>query len=115
MEFSKENLRTVLANERTFAAWIRTGLAFLAAGIAGAQFYQNQWFHPLILWVATVLVIFSGLCFIFSSVHFFKLETRLLTKAQKGVPHIFLFILSFFLVLISLFTIFILWNSTRGL
>jgi putative membrane protein len=34
--------RTHLANERTFLAWLRTGIAFISHGLAVAQFLQHQ-------------------------------------------------------------------------
>jgi putative membrane protein len=34
--------RTHLANERTFLAWLRTGLSLVALGLATAQFLERQ-------------------------------------------------------------------------
>ncbi len=34
--------RTHLANERTFLAWLRTGLSVLALGLGAAQFLEND-------------------------------------------------------------------------
>ena len=34
--------RTHLANERTFLAWLRTGIALISLGLAVAQFLQHQ-------------------------------------------------------------------------
>jgi len=34
--------RTHLANERTFLAWLRTGIALIGLGLAAAQFLERQ-------------------------------------------------------------------------
>ena len=34
--------RTHLANERTFLAWLRTGLALIVLGIGAAQFVSHE-------------------------------------------------------------------------
>jgi putative membrane protein len=34
--------RTHLANERTFLAWLRTGIAFIGLGLAAAQFLARE-------------------------------------------------------------------------
>ncbi|MFB0833667.1 YidH family protein [Arthrobacter halodurans] len=52
--------RFTLANERTFLAWIRTSLAFLAGGIALEAFAAHAFPAPLRTWLA-VLVICVGL------------------------------------------------------
>jgi putative membrane protein len=39
--------RFTLANERTFLAWIRTSLAFLAGGIAMEAFADELFTHPI--------------------------------------------------------------------
>jgi putative membrane protein len=51
--------RTHLANERTFLAWLRTGIAFIGLGLAAAQFLERQVAPglPLIRSMATILVV----------------------------------------------------------
>jgi putative membrane protein len=51
--------RTHLANERTFLAWFRTGIALIALGIAAAQFLSREAVPgvPVVPMLATVLVL----------------------------------------------------------
>jgi len=56
--------RTVLANERTYAAWIRTGLAALAAGLGIAKFMTGLMPLWSILIIAAVLIGFSSVAFL---------------------------------------------------
>jgi putative membrane protein len=56
--------RTVYAAERTYAAWIRTGLGALASGIGVRTLLDKLVPAPLILFGATVLVLFSVFCFV---------------------------------------------------
>lgn len=56
--------RTLLSLERTYAAWVRTGLAALAAGVAAHHFIPPT--VPLVIadLMASLLVLFSGFCFV---------------------------------------------------
>jgi putative membrane protein len=51
--------RTHLANERTFLAWLRTGIALIGLGLASAQFLERQVAPglPLIRSMAITMVI----------------------------------------------------------
>jgi putative membrane protein len=55
--------RTVLAAERTYAAWVRTGLVALVAGVGAKASLGNVLPDWAILFNATLLVLFSGFCF----------------------------------------------------
>ena len=55
--------RTVLAAERTYAAWVRTGLVALAAGVGAKTTLGNVLPEWAILFNATLLVLFSAFCF----------------------------------------------------
>jgi putative membrane protein len=52
--------RFSLANERTFLAWVRTGLALVAGGLAIAQFLPELRVPYLREVLAVVLLIFGG-------------------------------------------------------
>ncbi|MEG8058677.1 DUF202 domain-containing protein [Sphingomonas sp. 22L2VL55-3] len=56
--------RTVMAAERTYAAWVRTGLAAPAAGIGARALLENIVPGWLAGATATVLILFSGFCFV---------------------------------------------------
>ncbi len=51
--------RFTLANERTFLAWIRTSLAFLAGGIAVEAFTAEVFDEPVRTFIAVVLLALS--------------------------------------------------------
>ena len=54
--------RTLLAAERTYAAWVRTALAALAAGIGARALVKDilpAWVGKL---TGTVLIVFAGFC-----------------------------------------------------
>lgn len=55
--------RTVYAAERTYAAWVRTGLAALASGIGAKALLEGVVHEYLIIATGTVLVLFSAFCF----------------------------------------------------
>ena len=53
--------RTHMANERTFLAWFRTGIALLALGIAAAQFLGVNAADPrLVKGLATISIVTGG-------------------------------------------------------
>ena len=56
--------RTLLAAERTYAAWVRTGLAALAAGIGAKALLQDLVHGWLVLTTSIVLIAFAEFCFI---------------------------------------------------
>lgn len=53
-------MRTQLANERTFSAWIRTGLALLVAGFAATRLLHETEPAWLITLVGVALVVLSA-------------------------------------------------------
>jgi putative membrane protein len=55
--------RTVLAAERTYAAWVRTGLVALAAGVGAKTSLGGVLPEWVILFEASLLVLFSAFCF----------------------------------------------------
>jgi putative membrane protein len=55
--------RTLLANERTYAAWVRTGLAALAGGIAFETFVPGTIPGWSVRVIAVILLIFGVACF----------------------------------------------------
>jgi putative membrane protein len=56
--------RTVLAAERTYAAWVRTGLVALVAGVGAKTSLGKVLPEWVILFTATLLVLFSAFCFV---------------------------------------------------
>jgi len=56
--------RTVLANDRTYQAWIRTGLALFASGLGTAKFLKEEMSLWIILVIASALLLLSALAFL---------------------------------------------------
>lgn len=56
--------RTVLAAERTYAAWVRTGFVALVGGVGAKKALGGVIPEWLILFNATLLVLFAGFCFV---------------------------------------------------
>lgn len=55
--------RTILAYERTYTAWIRTGLGSFAAGIGAKSLLDDDLPQWSTLGIATALLLFSAFCF----------------------------------------------------
>ena len=56
--------RTVLANERTYQAWLRTGLASFGAGLGIAKFLKGSMPSPIIIIIAIILILLSAVAFL---------------------------------------------------
>lgn len=78
--------RTVLANERTFQAWIRTGLAALVSGLGVAKFLQGSMSLPVLLIVVSILILFSTLAFLLSAWRYSHLHLRIVHLDIDATP-----------------------------
>lgn len=80
--------RFTLANERTFLAWIRTSLAFLAGGVALEAFRSPN--VPEHLWsTAAVLVLIVGMLIgLGAAVRWLRVERAMRTGRALPVPAI---------------------------
>ena len=56
--------RTVLANDRTYQAWIRTGLTLFASGLGTARFLKEDMSLWILLLITSVLLLLSALAFL---------------------------------------------------
>lgn len=74
--------RFTLANERTFLAWIRTALAFLAAGIAVEAFTAEIFPPPVRTLLALLLLGLAGLTSALAALRWIGVERRL----RRGEP-----------------------------
>lgn len=93
--------RTVLAAERTYAAWVRTGLAALAAGIGARALLDKLVANWLIGTTGTVLILFSGFCFI-AAVWRQASQVSPPKPDTIRIPPMLLIVVNGFLVLVSL-------------
>ncbi len=78
--------RTVLANERTFQAWIRTGLAALVSGLGVAKFLQGTMPQVVLLTVVAILILFSTLAFLLSAWRYSHLHLRIVHLDIDATP-----------------------------
>ena len=72
--------RFSLANERTFLAWIRTGLALMAGGLACAQFLPPLAIAHLREVIATALLALGGLVAVRAVDHWARIERAMRLK-----------------------------------
>ena len=72
--------RFSLANERTFLAWIRTGLALIAGGLACAQFLPPLAIAHLREGIAIVLLVLGGLVALRAVDHWARTERAMRLK-----------------------------------
>jgi putative membrane protein len=77
--------RTLLAAERTYAAWIRTGLAALASGAGAHSLLKDVLSRRLDQGAATVLLLFAVFCF---GAGVWRESRALASWPKADVPHI---------------------------
>lgn len=71
--------RTHLANERTFLAWLRTGLSMIALGLGAAQFLERDLIPglPVVLILSSFLVLCGIAIAIFGGIHHAQSRERI--------------------------------------
>jgi 3-hydroxyacyl-CoA dehydrogenase len=102
--------RTLLAAERTYAAWVRTALAALAGGIGARALVKDI----LPLWVGkltgTVLVVFAGFCLVAAIWR----ELQGIERVGEDIPPIpkaLLVPMNFFLMLVAIAALIGIWSA----
>lgn len=80
--------RFTLANERTFLAWIRTSLAFLAGGLALEAFAIEAFPGPLRKVLAVLLVLLGMLISAGAAVRWVSVESSMRHKKPLPLPAI---------------------------
>jgi putative membrane protein len=78
--------RFTLANERTFLAWIRTSLAFLAGGIAVEAFTAGLFPEPMRTFLAVVLLLLGVLISVGAAVRWARVERSMRRKQPLPLP-----------------------------
>ena len=78
--------RFTLANERTFLAWIRTSLAFLAGGIAVEAFTEDLFPEPMRTIMAVVLLLLGVLISAGAAWRWVGVERSLRRQAPLPLP-----------------------------
>lgn len=107
--------RTVLANERTYAAWIRTGLTSLVAGLGIARFLSGS----MSLWsthtIAAILILYSAVAFFLAAWRYQHLHVGMAHLDVKMIPVAMVKLSSFVLMGCSLIALIGLWYITPSL
>jgi len=76
--------RFSLANERTFLAWIRTGLALVAGGLAAAQFLPSLAIPHLREAIAVALLVLGGAVSVRAVDHWARSERAM--RLKRDLP-----------------------------
>lgn len=107
--------RTALANERTYAAWIRTGLAALVTGLGIARFLVDS--VPLwsIRTIAAILLVFSAVAFFLAAWRYEHLHVGMAHLDVKMIPVGMVKLSSLVLIACSLIALASLWYITPSL
>ncbi len=69
--------RTILANERTYQAWVRTGVSTFAAGLGIEKFLKDDIPMWGLLAIATILLSFSTISFLQAAWRYSHLHVRM--------------------------------------
>lgn len=101
----------LLAGERTYAAWVRTGLAALASGIGARALLKDVVFPWLSTATGTVLILFSAFCFVAAVWREMGTGAPPLRPDIKRLPAALLLGLNGFLMLLSLAALVGIWTA----
>ena len=85
---SEPDPRFTLANERTFLAWIRTSLAFLAGGTALEAFAAEAFPSPVRTWLAVLVIGVGILSAAGAAVRWVRVERSMRTGRPLPIPAI---------------------------
>lgn len=101
--------RTVLANERTYAAWIRTGLAALITGLGIARFMLEA----MPLWsvrvISALFILFSAAAFMIAAWRYENLHVGVAHLDVKTIPIVLVKVLSILLAACSCLALIGMW------
>ncbi len=91
--------RTILANERTYAAWIRTGISSLIAGLAVEKFLLEA----IPLWgihaISITFIVFSGVAFFLAAWRYRHFMVRMEDIDIAMVPLLVMRLISLVLII----------------
>lgn len=106
--------RTVFAAERTYAAWVRTGLVSLASGVGAKKLLGDLLPDWLIVLTGSVLVLFSAFCFaaaVWRHIHPGPPPPR---PDARRIPFVLLVTVNGFLVLVAFAALIGIWFGRTG-
>ncbi|PHS23587.1 MAG: hypothetical protein COA85_09535 [Robiginitomaculum sp.] len=104
--------RTALASERTYASWVRTGLASLAAALGIAKFIDNSVPVWTVRAIASLLILLAALSFLLAAWRYTGLCKKLKNLDITLIPHQIVLLISGFLVVCSGFALLAIWMMT---
>ncbi|HEB73259.1 MAG TPA: DUF202 domain-containing protein [Nitrospirae bacterium] len=78
--------RTVLANERTYQAWIRTGLSLFIAGLGVLKFLRDEMPFWILVVIATLFILFSAIAFLLAAWRYRHFHLRIKRLDIDVVP-----------------------------
>lgn len=105
---------SILANERTYAAWIRTGLTALVTTL-GFIGFMSSLLAPIPFAIVTFLLGgCSAACFIMGAWRYHHVGIRMVTIKFAGAPIWLLTLLSAILVLVTATTLFAILQITHA-
>ncbi|NOX72150.1 MAG: DUF202 domain-containing protein [Alphaproteobacteria bacterium] len=78
--------RTVLANERTYQAWLRTGLSALVTGLGIARFLKDEMPVWMLLTIATIMISLSAVAFLQAAWRYNHLHVRMAHLDLDATP-----------------------------
>ena len=89
---------SVLANERTYAAWVRTGLSAMATGLGAAAFLGGVISDRLIHSLSCILLLLSATCFFLAAWRYRHVGVRMVSTHVAGAPVTLMCMISAFLI-----------------
>ena len=105
---------SVLAAERTYAAWVRTGLMSLAAGVGAKTTLGGVLPEWVVVLTGSVLVAFAAFCFAAAVWRELYPGTPPPTPYVRRLPRALLFALNGFLALVALAALLGVWFGRTG-
>ena len=106
--------QTVLANERTWLSWLRTGLALLAGGLAVARFMRTALPDWTALLVSTLLIMLSIAAFLLAPWRYSSIHLRMAQLDIDAMPERMVYAISGFLALCAAIALAGLWIMALG-
>jgi inner membrane protein YidH len=104
--------RTALASERTYASWVRTGLASLAAGLGIAKFINDLAPVWTVRAIAFLLIALATLSFILAAWRYTGLCKKLKHLDISLIPHQIVLLISGFLIVCAGLSLVAIWMMT---
>ena len=97
--------RTVLANERTYQAWIRTGLSIFVTGLGVAKFLKGEMPLVVLMLIVFLLLVLSALAFLQAAWRYSHLNIKFSALDIKTQPTWVMKLISIIFAMISLLSL----------